>query len=370
MNNKFGSGPCAKFAALAATYKNEYLGRSHRSAAGLKKIQQVMALIKTCLKIPENYKLAIIGGGNTGATETLIWTLVGERGIDVLQYGVFSKYWANDIINELNVKDVRIFESQYWTLEHKEKVDFNRDLAFCWTETTTGVSVNNVDWIPDDRKGLVICDATAAVYCEDIDWNKLDAVSFSWQKGLGGEAGLGCVVLSPRAIERLRTFIPKNRPIPRLYRIAKNGEINFGIFEGKTINTPSMLSIEDYEKCLKFAIDSGGLDFLLERVAKNYNAAKSILKTQSRWDFIVKDENFRAKNVICLDLLDENYQSLSEEEKWNFLRKIAKDMEDRNIACDILGHIWTKPHIRIWAGPTIETDDLERVINALIAYRL
>lgn len=368
MNNKFGSGPCAKFNTLSAVYKDEFLGRSHRSDDGMKKIQYVMDLIRTCLKIPENYKLAIIGGSNTGAIETLIWTLVGACGVDVLQYGVFSKYWANDIINELNVKDTRVFESRYWTLEHKEKIDFNRDLVFCWTETTTGISINNVYWIPDDRKGLVICDATAAVYCEDISWNKLDAVSFSWQKGLGGEAGLGCIVLSPRAIQRLQTFTPKNRPIPRLYRIAKNGEINFGAFEGKTINTPSMLSIEDYEKCLEFAINNGGLNFLLERVSRNYKLAKSILETQSRWDFIVKDEGIRAKNVICLDIVDENYQRLSEEEKWDFLKKIVNDMEEKNIAYDILGHIWTKPHIRIWAGPTIETSDLEHVINSLTTY--
>lgn len=369
LNNKYACGPCAKFEKVLDGFDRNILSRSHRSDFGLKKIQHLMSLIRQCLSVPEDYELAIVTGGGTGAIEMLLWSLCGARAIDVLQYGVFSKYWANDLINELKIPDVRVLKSDFWTLQHKEKVDFSKDLVLCWTETTTGISARSYDWIPHDREGLVISDMTATVYCENIDWSKVDAASFSWQKGLGGEAGLGCIILSPRAIHRLKTYIPE-RPIPRLYRIAKNGEINWDIFQGKMINTPSMFGIEEYKTCLEYVLDKGGLNFLLDRINQNYDAIKSILSTQSKFDFIIKDETARAKNVICLDVLDKNYKSLNESEQWGFLRHILSEFYEKEVAFDILGHIWTKPNIRIWNGPTIEKEDICNVITKLVNVKI
>lgn len=354
---KFSSGPCAKNKEWRPI-NSDILGRSHRSEKGLMRIQYLMSEMRDVLEIPNDYYIGIISGSATGAVESLLWSLIGARGVDAISASVFGEVWKNDIEHELGVSDIRSFHSEFGTLHGLDKVDFDRDVVFCWTETPSGVSVNHADWIADQRQGLTICDATSSAFCAHMDWQKLDATAFSWQKGLGGEAGFGTIVLSPRAIERLQQYIP-NRPMPKIYRIAVNGTVNFGIFEGKTINTPSMMCIEECISNLQWAHSVGNLSGLVDRVSQNYEFMKHWEESQDVFKFYVKDESVRCRNVLCFDVTTANYQRLSDADKWNFLRDRIRKMESDGVACDILGHILTVPHIRIWCGPTIETSDLE-----------
>ena len=355
-NTNFSSGPCAKRSNW--TYPSQkLLGRSHRSHDGIEKIQQTINLMRKILKIPNDYFIGILSGSNTGAMETLLWSLLGEKGIDTFASCNFGKVWTNDIKNELRLSDVRVFTNDFPNLCNTKKVDPNRDLVFCWTSTTSGSSFHNANWIQDDRKGLTICDATSAAFACDLPWSKLDATAFSWQKALGGEAGLGTIILSPRSITRLENYEP-SWPIPRIFRIAKNKKINFDLFKGYLINTPSMLCIEDFYEALLWAENLGGLNALIQRVEKNYSFVKQWISKQNLFKFLVK-ENDRAHHIACFDIADSRYQNLSTSEKWDFLKKIVAICEEENTGHDFLGHIATEPHLRIWMGPTIEVDDIK-----------
>jgi phosphoserine aminotransferase len=323
---------------------------------------------KKVLDIPEDYRLGIVPASASGAMETILWALLGERGVDVLACCVFSNCWGHDVVWELKISDVRLIKENFPKLADVSQVDFARDLVFCLSSTTSGASYHDLDWIPPNRKGLVLCDAASAVFTMDIDWNKLDAVAFSWQKGLGGESGFGSIVLSPRAISRLETYKPE-WAIPRIFRIAADKKVKFDLFEGYTINSPSMFCLEDFRNSLIWADSIGGQKALIQKVKQNYDVVQQWLIQQEIFCFLV-EEKYRAYHVICLDVLSEEYQSKSEEDKWIFLKKIVEICEEENVGFDFLGHIHTKPNLRIWTGPTIDASDLEKFLPWLeIAYK-
>lgn len=366
-NIKFASGPCAK----PKTWKpisSDIIGRSHRSGAGLSRIQYMLRLTRDVLQIPDDYHLGLISGSSTAAMESLLWSLIGAKGVDIIAACTFSNIWADDVTQQLEITDVRKIESKFGTLTGLDKVDFDRDVVFSWTGTTAGISVNNADWIASPREGLTICDAASGAFCNNLEWSKLDATAFSFQKGLGGEAGLGAIVLSPRAISRLQSYIPQHRPMPRIYRLANAGIVNFGIFEGKTINTPSMLTVEDCICSLEWAKSIGGLPGLVQKVEENYKYMEQFEASQDVFKFYVKDKNVRAKNVICFDINNEQYQRLSEKSKWLYLKDRINVLEANRIAYDILGHTATHPHIRVWCGPTIDVEDLRYLVSNMLRY--
>jgi phosphoserine aminotransferase len=326
-------------------------------------IEDVINLQRKILKIPDDYHVGIVGASSTGAVETLLWSLLGSNGIDIISHCVFSKHWENDLVNELKLQDVRVFRGDFPEMADVQDVDFNRDVVFCWTSTTSGVSFRDADWISADRRGLTICDAASAAFMFAFDWSKLDATAFSWQKGLGGEAGLGTIVLSPSAIARLEMYQP-SWPIPRIFRIANNKKVNFDIFRGCTINTPSMLCIEDFRNALLWVEKNGGLTALMQRVEDNYAVVCNWISRCRHCKFLV-GEKYRAHHIACLDLTSEKYQKLSEANKWEFLEKIVRFCELKKIGFDFRGHILAKPHLRIWCGPTIEAHILENFLANL-----
>ena len=352
----FSSGPCAKRKEWTLPgYK--LAGRSHRSEEGLKLIKDTIELQREVLRIPKDYLIGIISGSCTAAMELLLWNLLGERPVDVLSYCVFSNRWAFDVKNELKIENVTSIEAPFPEMADWSKVNFSHDLVFCLSSTTSGVSFRNTDWIPKKREGLTICDAASAAFIIDCDWSKLDAVAFSWQKGLGGEGGFGTIVLSPRAIQRLENFTP-NRPTPRIFKIVSDGKINYDLFEGNTLNTPSLLCVREFYENLLWAKNSGGMPFLAEKVEENYKTVCDWLSRQNIFRFLVKEE-CRAHHIACLDINDEKYQKLSKDDQWKFLRKISKKASEKNYGYDFLGHTLTEPHIRIWCGPTIDASDLK-----------
>lgn len=364
---KFSSGPCKKFTEIELSYGFSSLGRSHRSNFGLSRINRVISLLRKTLEIPEDYKIAIISGSETGAMECLLWNLLGYKNVDVLQTGVFSNHWYSDIADHLKIRNVRKFSASCFDICDFRHVNFDHDVVLCLTETTTSVAFENLDWVQNGRKGLTICDATSAVFCQKIDWEKLDATSFSWQKGIGGEAGLGCIVLSPNAVERLNIYNPE-WPVPRIFRLCNNGILNEGIFEGKTINTPSMLCIEDMIRTIKHVEARGGIDYLFAKISENYDVSKKAVLNSKNLEFCVKDEKIRAKHIICIDITADSYKGLDEKNRWLFLQKLCDGLCDENIAYDILGHILAKPHLRLWAGPTINSNDIETAIEKIDQY--
>jgi phosphoserine aminotransferase len=315
---------------------------------------------KKILNIPEDYYVGIVSASATGAVETLTWSLLGERGVDVLACCLFSNYWAHDIVDELKISDVNVIKEDFPKAKVSERINFDRDFVFCMTSTTSGASFHDTNWIPNDRKGLVICDATSAIFSIDFDWRKLDAVAFSWQKGIGAEAGLGTIVLSPRAIARLESYTP-DRPIPKIFRIAHDKKINFDFFNGYTLNTPSMICLEEFYHNLLWADQLGGIKALSQKVERNYEIVKNWLAQQNTFCFLV-DEKYRARHIACLDITSEMYQTKSTEDKWIFLKKIVNLCEKENVGFDFLGHILTVPHLRIWMGPTIESQDLKKFL--------
>lgn len=356
----FSSGPCGKRKDWVPPI-GILAGHSHRSEEGLAFIQNVILLQKKVLEIPQNYFLGIVSASTTGAMETLIWNLLGPNKIDVLAVGMFGHLWAHDIVNELKLKDVQVLSSDFGKLEYLKKMRSSSDNVFCWTSTTSGVSVNGADWISEDRRGITICDAASAAFVSKLKWEKLDAVAFSWQKGIASEAGFGTIVLSPRAIKRLENYTP-SWPIPRIFRLKDGNKINYKIFDGYTINTPSMICLEEFYNNLVWAHEHGGIDFLSQRVEENYLALKHWIDNQCIFKFLC-EEKYRAHAVGCLDLCDEYYQHLPESAKWAFLKKIVRFCAQEKVGYDFLGHTLTKPHLRIWLGPTIETSDLLKFLS-------
>jgi len=358
-NVNFSSGPCAKRSDWKLP-SCSLVGRSHRSSEGLSEIQEVINLQRKILSIPDDYFVGIVSASSSGAMEALMWSLLGVNGVDVVAHCIFSNHWANDIVNELQLNDVRLFKADFPKMANVEHIDFDRDVVFCWTSTTSGTSFKNADWISSHRKGITICDAASAVFCYEIDWEKLDATAFSWQKGLGGEAGFGTIVLSPRAIERLESHKPI-WPIPRIFRLANNKKVIFDIFKGATINTPSMICVEEFLDNLKWAEKIGGIKSLVKKVESNRSVVEQWISKQNTFRYLV-EEKYEARHIACFDITSEKYQKLSTPEKWEFFKKLVAICEREKVGFDFLGHILTEPHLRIWIGPTIDSDDLEKFL--------
>ncbi|MDR3156016.1 MAG: aminotransferase class V-fold PLP-dependent enzyme [Holosporaceae bacterium] len=358
----FSAGPCSKYSGWQSP-AGMLAGRSHRSDEGVLLIQEVIRLQRRILAIPDDYFLGLVSASASGAVETLLWSLLGANGVDILSQCVFSRHWEHDIVYELQLKDVRVFRADFPQMADVKDVNFNRDVVFCWTSTTSGTSFRDANWIASNRGGLTICDATSAVFMFDFDWSKLDATAFSWQKGLGGEAGVGAIVLGPRAIARLESHRPP-WPVPRIFRIAQNKVVNFGVFNGYIVNTLSMLAIEDFKNILLWAQQMGGIPALQQKIEDNYNVAKQWIARSSIFKFFA-DEKCRAHHIACLDIDSEKYQHLSEEDKWKFLTKIVQRSIQKQLGSDFLGHSQTKPHLRIWMGPTIEAKKLSALFAGI-----
>ena len=362
-NPRFSSGPCPKRpgwtpSALAAAT----LGRSHRTAASLTKLRELLALTRSILDIPSDYRIAIVPGSDTGAVEMALWSLLGARPVDVLAWEAFGKDWVTDVLAELEIPNARAHVAPYGELPDLAKVDFANDVIFTWNGTAAGVKVPSGAFIPDDRAGLTICDATSAAFAQPLDWRKLDVVTFSWQKCLGGEAAHGMLVLSPRAVTRLESYKP-DRAIPKLFRMTSGGKLTESLFDGSTINTPSMLCVEDCLDALRWARDIGGLPALHARADAN---AKIVMDWAARtpWiDFLARDPATRSNTGVCLRIADA-LRARHGDGKALFADLVAR-LEAEGVAYDIAAYRDAPPGLRIWCGPTVEASDLAALIGWL-----
>ena len=361
-NPNFSSGPCAKRPGWTINVlNNALLGRSHRSSASIKKIQKVIKETKDILKIPNNYLLAIVGGSDTGAFEMAMWSLLGARPVDILAWESFGRDWVKDVIDQMQIKDSRTINADYGKIPNLSSVDFNNDVIFTWNGTTSGVKVPDGNWININRSGLTFCDATSAVFAMDIPWEKLDVTSFSWQKVLGGEAQHGMLVLSNNALQRLETHIPK-WPIPKLFRLAEKGKVKNQIFNGSTINTPSMLCIEDVLDSLTWVKKIGGLNSMIKRSEENLSVIEKWVEKNNWIEFLASDPSIRSSTSICLKIKDEWFLKKNEEDKKSILKSFHKILETKNIAYDINSYGSAPLGIRIWGGGTIEKKDIELLL--------
>lgn len=361
-NPRFSSGPTPKHPGWTfSKLENALLGRSHRSPDGQKKLKESIDLTRQILEIPQDYHIAIVPGSTTGAMERALWGLLGVRGVDVFQWDLFGSLWAIDIVEQLQIKDTRVFTAQSGYLPDLSAHTPDRDVVFTWNGTTTGICIPDLDWIHPHREGLSICDATSAAFCVSLDWAKLDAVSFSWQKGLGSEAAHGMIVLSPRAIDRLMTYTPP-WPIPRLFRFMKNQELMDDMFQGATINTPSLLCVEDYLQALYWAQSIGGLPNLIQRCQAN---AQTIARWVARtpWlGYLAKNPHTTSPTSICLEILDlSSHQPIPEKPQRLLIQAMENQLAQEGVAFDIRNHRNSAPSLRLWAGPTIESTNLERL---------
>lgn len=345
----FSSGPCAKPPGYALeALKNAPLGRSHRSEAGKSSLFNSILKTREILGIPDDYLVGIVPGSDTGAMEMAMWNLLGERPVDVVYFDAFGKYWCNDIQKQLKLDEVKVLSADYGYLPDLEQIDFEHDVVFTWNGTTSGVRIPEGSFIPRERKGLALCDATSAVFAMEMPWYKLDVATFSWQKVLGGEAGHGMLVLSPRAVARLENYSPP-WPVPRIFQLTKDGKLKKDIFEGSTINTPSLLCNEDYLYALRWAESIGGLTALIQRSQNNLKAVEEFVANHSWVEFLASIPEIRSSTSICLKL------DLSSEK----VKKIIKLLEEEQVAYDIASYREAPLGLRFWGGATVETEDLK-----------
>jgi phosphoserine aminotransferase len=357
-NPDFSSGPCAKRPGWSLdALKSAALGRSHRAKIGKQKLKQAIDLTREVLEVPANYLIGIVPGSDTGAMEMALWSLLGQRGVDVLAWESFGLGWVTDVVKQLKLPDVRTLKADYGKLPDLSAVDFKRDVVFTWNGTTSGVRVPNGDWIPANREGLAICDATSAAFAQTLPFDKLDVVTFSWQKALGGEAAHGMIVLSPRAVARLESYTPP-WPMPKLFRMTKGGKLIEGIFVGETINTPSMLCVEDYIDTLHWAKSTGGLKALKARADANFKVLVDFAARTPWIDFFAIDPATRSNTSICLKVVDPEVLKLDLAGLEAFVRAIASRLDNEGVAHDIAFHRDAPPHFRIWGGATIEARDV------------
>ncbi|HEX6959613.1 MAG TPA: phosphoserine transaminase, partial [Ferrovibrio sp.] len=346
----FSSGPCAKRPGWTPEILNNALvGRSHRSKEGKARLVEAIELHRKVLGIPADYKIGIVPASDTGAVEMALWSLLGARGVDVLAWESFGSGWASDINKELKLADVRTLKAGYGEIVDLKQVDWKRDVVFTWNGTTSGVKVPNGDWIPDDREGLAICDATSAVFAMDLPWSKLDVVTWSWQKATGGEAAHGMLVLSPRAVQRLETYKPA-WPLPKIFRLVKDGKLIEGIFKGDTINTPSLLCVEDQIDALKWAQKIGGLPALIARSKGNLAALESWIAESSWARFLAEDPAARSNTSVCLKIVDPDVAALPAADQAKFASAIADLLEREGVAYDIGSYRDAPAGLRIWCG--------------------
>jgi phosphoserine aminotransferase len=363
-NPNFSSGPTTKRPNWTlSNLQSAYLGRSHRSVECKSKLNEVITKTKKILKLPDDYLLGIMPGSDTGALEASLWNLLGLRGVDVLAWENFGKDWVIDVVQQLKIKNLNVYEADYGHLPDLSKVNFDNDVIFTWNGTTSGVRVPNGDWIPDDRKGLTICDATSAIFAMPIDYKKCDVITWSWQKVLGGEAAHGMIAISPKVIERLETFVP-SWPIPKAFRLAENKKLISGIFKDTTINTPSMLCVEDVLDALNWVEQIGGLDKLFERSNSSLKHVADWIDKTSWVEFMNPDEQTRSNTGITFQIKDDWFKKMNETNKRNIMSKIIDNLAKEQVAYDINGYPKAPPSFRIWGGGTVEPKD----INALLPW--
>ena len=356
---RFSSGPCAKRPGWAPeALKDAALGRSHRAKVGKTKLKLAIDLTREVLGVPADYRIGITPGSDTGAVEMALWSLLGARPVDVLAWESFGDGWVTDIVKQLKLPDARMLTAPYGELPDLTQVNFNHDVVFTWNGTTSGVRVPDAKWIPAGRKGLTICDATSAAFAQDLDWPKLDVTTFSWQKALGGEAAHGMIILSPRAVERLESYKPA-WPLPKVFRMTKGGKLIEGIFDGETINTPSMLCVEDYIDALLWAKSVGGLKGLFARADANAKAIADWVAKTPWVDFLARVPATRSNTSVCLKVVDKEVTSASVEAQAAFAKALASALEKEKVAFDIGGYRDAPPGLRIWCGATVEKADIE-----------
>jgi phosphoserine aminotransferase len=356
----FSSGPCAKRPGWSPeNLKFESLGRSHRSKLGKARLKLAIDKTRAVLKIPADYRIGIMPGSDTGAIEAAMWSMLGARAVDVFAFESFGEDWVTDVTKQLKV-DATVHKAGYGALPDLSKARKDADIVFTWNGTTSGVKVPNGDWIAADREGLTFCDATSAVFAMPIPWDKIDVLTYSWQKVLGGEGAHGMLILSPRAIERLKTYTPK-WPLPKIFRMAKGGAVTEGIFEGETINTPSMLAVEDYLDALSWAEGLGGVEALYKRSDANLAVlAKWVEKTP--WvEFLAADPKTRSNTSVTFSIVDPRVTRLDEKGQQEFVKKFTGLLEKENAAYDIGGYKAAPPGLRIWCGATVDASDLEKL---------
>ena len=358
-NLNFSSGPCSKRPGWdVSVLKNSQTGRSHRSKECKKKLKEVIVKSKQVLKLPDSYNLAIMPGSNTGALEAAMWSLLGYKGVDVLSWESFGNDWAIDVLEQLKIKNINTHKADYGKLPDLNKVNFNNDVIFVWNGTTSGVCVPDAKWIPDNREGLTICDATSAIFATDIDFNKLDVITWSWQKVLGGEAAHGMLALSPRAIKRLETYTPR-WPIPKLFRISNNKKLIKGIFEGSTINTPSMICVEDALDSLSWVETIGGTDELKKISNKNLQIVTDWVNSSDWIEFMCDEPKARSSTSITLQIKDEWFNKFSEDEQKDLIKKIVSQLYEEGVVYDINGYPKAPPSLRLWGGATVNNGDMK-----------
>jgi phosphoserine aminotransferase len=354
----FSSGPCAKRPGWNLQALNDAtLGRSHRSKIGKAKLKRAIDLTREILEIPADYRIGIVPASDTGAVEMALWSLLGARPVTLLAWESFGEGWVTDVAKQLKLSDMTVLKAPYGELPDLSKVDFSTDVVFTWNGTTSGVRVPNGGWIAAGREGLTICDATSAAFAQRLDWPKLDVATFSWQKALGGEGAHGMLVLSPRAVERLETYKPA-WPLPKIFRLTKNGKLNEGIFVGETINTPSMLCVEDYLDALAWAKAAGGLSATIARSDANAKVVAEWVARTAWVDFLAFRPETRSNTSVCLKVIDPAVATLSPDAQAAFAKSLAGALEKEGVACDIAYYRDAPPGLRIWCGATVETSDV------------
>jgi phosphoserine aminotransferase len=364
-NACFSSGPCAKRPGWTPTVlRDATLGRSHRAKLAKAKLKLAIDLTREVLGVPGDYRIGITPGSDTGAFEMAMWSLLGARAVEVLAWESFGEGWVSDIVKELKLKQARTLKAPYGELPDLAQVNFDHDVVFAWNGTTSGVRVPNADWIAADRKGLTLCDATSAAFAQALDWPKLDVTTFSWQKALGGEAGHGVIILSPRAAERLETHTPP-WPVPKVFRLTKGGKLIEGMFEGETINTPSMLCVEDYIDALQWAKSFDGLEALIARADANAKAIADWVDRTPWVDFLARVPETRSNTSVCLKVVDPAVAALSADGQAAFAKALASFLEKEKVAFDIGSYRDAPAGLRIWCGTTIEAADVRALTHWL-----
>lgn len=355
----FSSGPCAKRPGWTPeVLKEAVLGRSHRAKVGRSKLKSVLTKTRELLEIPKDYRIGIVPASDTGAMEMSMWSMLGCRGVDILAWESFGKGWVTDVIKQLKLSDSRVISAPYGKLPDLSSVNFDHDVVFTWNGTTSGVCVPNGDWIPVDREGLTICDATSAVFAMELPWEKLDVVTFSWQKVMGGEAQHGMLIVSPRAVERLESYTP-DWPIPKIFRLTSNDKLMEGIFEGETINTPSMLCVEDALDGLNWAERIGGLAGLIARSKNNFLILSDWVSKTDGLEFLAEDDSIVSNTSVCIKIVARWFLDLSDEKKLEVVKEVSKMLDEEGVAYDITSYRDAPPGLRIWAGSTVESTDIK-----------
>ena len=356
---EFSSGPCAKRPGWTLeNLQNAVLGRSHRSKIGKARLQDAIERTRDVLQVPADYLIGIVPASDTGAMEMAMWSMLGPKPIQMIAFESFGKDWVTDVVKQLKLPNTEVLDAPYGQLPDLTKVRKDADVIFTWNGTTSGVCVPNADFISDDREGIVICDATSAAFAQPLDFAKLDVVTFSWQKALGGEAAHGVLILSPRAVARLESYTPA-WPLPKIFRMTKGGKVALDIFEGATINTPSMLCVEDYLDALKWATSVGGLQGMARRSNANLAALERWVAKTPWVEFLAEDKAIRSNTSVCLKVVDARVTSLDDKAQADFAKKLAGALEKEGVALDVGGYRDAPPGLRIWCGATVESSDVE-----------